>query len=308
MTLPASPPAGADRRKSIDCGDRMLARLDQGAGDPILLLHGWPEFSGVWEPVMARLADGGFRTIAPDLRGFGASGAADTAPSSEVGEDVHARDMWRLVDALGIGRFGIVGHDLGAVIGQAMARQMPDRIVGLFFFDCPHGGIGKRWGEPAQIHENWHFDFHQMPWAADLIGSSRETCRTYLAHFLDHWAERPGVFDHVLDRWVDEYIKPGNLQGGFNWYVSRGPARAKAMCDGPAAATPIATPTCVRWGAADRALPAAWGETLPGYFSDLDFAAFPEAGHFPHFERPDEAAAMIADFFSRHFCEEAPQC
>ena len=79
-----------------------------GQGQPLLLLHGWPEFWLTWEPVMERLADR-FLLIAPDLRGFGDS----SKPAGAFGADDHAKDILALLDQLGIKRAGIVGHDVG---------------------------------------------------------------------------------------------------------------------------------------------------------------------------------------------------
>ena len=104
--------------------------VQTGEGPPILFLHGWPEFWLTWEPVMVRLA-GRHRVIAPDLRGFGDS----DKPIGPFGAADHAADMLALLEALGIGRVGIVGHDVGGAAMQPLARKAPQRIAGLFFFD-----------------------------------------------------------------------------------------------------------------------------------------------------------------------------
>ena len=101
----------------------------------------------------------------------------------------------------------------------------------------------------------------------------------------------------MLEQWVDTYLQPGNLQGGFNWYIAAAPARLAAMSGTAPALPPIALPACVRWG--DSAvLPARWGEGLERTFSALDFAPLHGVGHFPHREDPDRAAAEIARFFA----------
>ena len=112
-----------------------------GDGPPLLLLHGWPEFWLTWEPVMRRLADR-FTLVAPDLRGFGAS----SKPEGAWGPADHAADLLALLDALGLARVGVVGHDVGGAVMQALARAAPERLSGLFFFDFVHPGIGARMG------------------------------------------------------------------------------------------------------------------------------------------------------------------
>ncbi len=269
-----------------------------GAGRPLLLLHGWPEFWLTWEPVMQRLADR-FLLVAPDLRGFGETDKPDgDRPTDQAGSEIHAADMLAVMEALGLPRFGIVGHDVGAYVLQFIARRAPERVAGVFCFDCPHPGIGRRWIEPAHIKEIWYQTFHQQPWAAKLVGASRETCRTYFEHFLRHWSVRTEWVNGALEAWVDNFMRPGNLQGGFNWYIRQNAARQAIMRGERPALAKIAAPACVRWG--DSAvLPSAWGDTLGETFAELDFASFPGVGHFPHREDPDRAAAEIARFFER---------
>src|SRR3712207_6949533 len=67
-------------------------------------------------------------------------------------------------------------------------------------FRSVYPGIGRRWLEPDSVTEIWYQSFHQQPWAADLVGSSREACGIYLKHFLDHWAHEPGVLDRKSTR------------------------------------------------------------------------------------------------------------
>jgi pimeloyl-ACP methyl ester carboxylesterase len=207
--------------------------------------------------------------------------------------------MLALIEALGLERLGIVSHDVGAYVAQTLARKAPDRLRGLFFFDCPYPGIGARWAAPDHLKEIWYQSFHQQPWAAELVGSSRATCRTYLAHFLRHWSGRKDAFDPLLEAWVDNFMVPGNLQGGFNWYISANAARLAAMRGESPAEPPIAIPACVRWGTLDPVLKIAWSDRLHETFTDLDLASLEGLGHFPHVEDPARAASEIARFFGQ---------
>jgi pimeloyl-ACP methyl ester carboxylesterase len=267
-----------------------------GRGAPLLLLHGWPEFWLTWAPCMRRLS-GRFDLVAPDLRGFGATTKAASGPSRDAGPETHAADMIALLDALGIARTGVVAHDVGAYVAQTLARQYPERITGLFLFNCPYPGIGPRWAEADHLIEIWYQSFHQMPWAAGLIGSSRETCRTYIGHFLRHWAHDPHAFDDDLEVWVDNFMRPGNLQGGFDWYLSVAAARA-AVISGQSPPLPkIELPTRIMWGRHDPILKVEWIDRLPEYFRDPEVTIADDAGHFVHYETPGAASAAIADFF-----------
>jgi pimeloyl-ACP methyl ester carboxylesterase len=270
--------------------------LRSGAGLPLILLHGWPEWSYVWRKNIGPLATQ-FDIIAPDLRGFGRSDKPPLAAGADYLHKALVEDLRGLADALGLQRFGIVAHDIGAYIAQAFARVAPERLVGLFFFDCPYPGIGRRWAEANQIREIWYQSFHQLPLAAELVGASRESCRRYLRHFLDHWAAQPGRFDDDLELWVDTYMQPGALEGGFAWYRASHDARMALIRDGAPQLPPITVPTRVLWGARDPILKPAWTDRLLDYFTDLRVSLAPDAGHFVHYEQPALANQEITAFF-----------
>ncbi len=273
-----------------------VARL--GAGRPIVLLHGWPEFWLTWEPVMRRLA-GRFTLIAPDLRGFGDSVAEDQTAHDRTNADAHAADILTVLDELDIARVGAVGHDVGGAVMQALARRAPERVVGLFGFNFVHPGIGRRMGAPDRLGEIWYQSFNQMPLAETLIGASREACAAYIGHFLRHWAGRPDAFNDVMDVWIDNFRRPGNLVGGFNWYRAAHAGRI-AMMEGRAPMLPpITVPACIRWTDRDPLFPPTFADGLETVFAMLDRGTFPGAGHFPHREAPDRAAAEIGAFFDR---------
>jgi pimeloyl-ACP methyl ester carboxylesterase len=278
----------------IEANGAQLHALQTGRGAPLLLLHGWPEFSLTWEPVMQRLADR-FRLIAPDLRGFGDS----DKPEGSFGPADHAADILAWVDALGLDRVGIVGHDVGGAVMQPLARTAPERIAGLFFFDFVHPGIGPRMAAPDRLNEIWYQSFNQMELAPLLVGASRATCRAYIGHFLRHWSHRKQAFDDVLDAFTDNFMKPGNLAGGFAHYRASHAGRIAMMKGEAPALPPITAPTCIRWAEHDPLFPYDWTDRLGETFTDLDLAPFPEVGHFPHREDPDRAAAEIARFFTR---------
>src|SRR5690242_17650743 len=100
--------------------------VDEGTGEPVLLLHGFPDSSALWRHQVPALVDTGHRVIAPDLRGFGASdrpeGAVQYAMPTLVG------DVVGILDALGADRVDLVGHDWGAGIGWALPSLAPQRV------------------------------------------------------------------------------------------------------------------------------------------------------------------------------------
>ncbi|HQT40401.1 MAG TPA: alpha/beta hydrolase [Acidocella sp.] len=266
-----------------------------GAGPPLLLLHGWPEFWFTWAKVMPLLADK-FRLIAPDLRGFGGSDKIPAGYSKEMTAEQHAEDLAALLDVLGLTGaglpgVGLVAHDIGALIGQTLIRNFPGRVRKFLAFDCPYPGIGRRWIEGGQLKSSWYMWFHQTRLAMELVGHSRETLEIYLRYVLVGGSQNKQAFDDNFGVFVDNMMAPGNLQGGFNWYIST--ARAVAP-----PATPITIPTRILWPERDAVFPVAWMDQLGAFFSDLQAEVFAGVGHFPHQEKPVAAAAAIREFFT----------
>jgi pimeloyl-ACP methyl ester carboxylesterase len=255
----------------LDANGINIHYVRHGEGLPLMLLHGWPEFWLTWRKNILPLAES-FDVVASDLRGFGDSDkpALPDPPSALLKE--YVEDLRGFADALGFERFGIVSHDVGAYVAQAFARSYMERLSGLFFFNCPYPGIGERWAEADHVNEIWYQSFNQQPWAASLVGENRKTCETYIRHFLDHWSHEPGFFDDDLDLWMENFMKPGNLQGGFNWYISTNEGRIKQIRHGPAELPKIETPTRVLWGVSDSVLKVEWADRLGDYFENLDFS------------------------------------
>ena len=261
---------------------------------PIVLLHGWPEFWYVWHKIIPELAQS-FDVIAPDLRGFGDTETPEGVPRIQD----YIRDLQGLLDALGIERAGLISHDLGAYIAQGFAQAFSERVAGLFFFDCPYPGIGKRWVDYYQVNEIWYQSFHQLDWAPELLRSSREAARLYFRHFLSHWAGDPSVFgDDDLEIWVDNFLKDRNLEGGFNWYKSSNDARMALIRKGAPSRPSVESKSYFLWGAKDPILRIAWADKLGDYFTDYTLEPAEDAGHFVAYERPQLAIDRIRNFFT----------
>ena len=153
--------------------------------------------------------------------------------------------------------------------------------------------------EPERLNNIWYQSFNQLEIAPILIGASRESCRAYIGYFLKHWTHRKNAFDDVLDAFTDNFLKDGNLAGGFAYYRAAHAGRISMLKGETPPLAPIAVPTCVRWAEHDPLFPYAWTDRLGETFTNLDLAMFPDVGHFAHREDPDRASAEIAGFFAR---------
>ena len=98
-------------------------------GPPLLLLHGWPDAARTWDALLPALHGAGYRTIAPFLRGHGPTWFRDAATMRSGEVVAMARDALDLAAALGLGRFGVVGHDWGARIAYTLACVAPERVA-----------------------------------------------------------------------------------------------------------------------------------------------------------------------------------
>ena len=206
---------------------------------------------------MSRLADH-YTLIAPELRGFGDS----EKPAGALVRTYTPPTCWRFSMRLVSKSGGHRSRYLGGATMQPMARKAPERIAGLFFFDCVYPGIGARKGTPDRLNEIWYQSFHQTEMAPALVGATRETCRLYIEYFLRHWSHRKAAFDDVLDAFVDNFLKPGNLAGGFAHYRDAHAGRI-AIMKGEAPPLPkISVKTCVRWGKHDPILLSQWTDKL----------------------------------------------
>ena len=265
---------------------------------PVVFLHGWPEFARTWLHNLPVLAER-FDCIAPEFRGFGQTVAKVARPAGGTPPQQLAKDLAAFLDRLGLPRVAIVSHDVGSFTAQTFALAYPERVSALFFFNCAYPGIGARWGMAENFPELWYQQFHQKDFAASLVGSSRAACRIYFRHFLTHWAHRKDAFEPYLEEWVDNFMAPGNIQGGFDWYTGVHAFRRRMMREGALQVPKIVAPTAFLWGRHDPVLQYAWTDKLGDYFADFELHAAEDAGHYVHFEAPALANKTMGDFLGR---------
>ncbi len=282
----------------VETGELSINYVRAGTGPAVIFLHGWPEFNRTWLHNLPVLAEH-FDVIAPDLRGFGRTHAKVPRSPAGTPPQLLARDLKDFADALGLDRFAIVSHDVGSFVAQTFAQAYPERVRALFFFNCAYPGIGQRWGEAQNFPELWYQQFHQKDFAAALVGSSREAARIYFKYFLTHWTHQKEAFTPYLEEWVDNFLLPGNLQGGFDWYVGVSRFRARIMKEGAIPVPRIDQPTYILWGRHDPVLQYAWSDRLAEYFGDFQLECAEDAGHFVHFECPDLANRRMLEFLSK---------
>jgi pimeloyl-ACP methyl ester carboxylesterase len=272
-----------------------LAYDRSGAGDPVVLLHGWPGDRTDYQTLVPLLA-GDAEVVAPDLRGFGASDRHPAPPAEAYSATAQARSVLGLVDELGLAAPVLAGYDIGSRIAQAAARAAPGRVRALVI-SPPLPGGGRRVLEPEAQREFWYQPFHNLGLVEELLDGRPEAVQPYLRHFWSHWSGpsfEPD--DRRLDHLAEVYSPPGAMTASVAWYRAGSGMVAMSLAErAPAPADRLAVPTTILWPEHDPLFPPAWSDRLGEFFSDARVRHLDGVGHFTPVEAPDAFAAAIRD-------------
>ncbi len=217
---------------------------EHGQGMPALLLHGFPETSRMWVPLMERLAGEGFHCLAPDQRGY--SPGARPAGVAEYDYDHLASDVTGFLDALGWQRAHLIGHDWGAGAGWAALDVAPERFLSWVAMSVPHiTAFGRAIREnESQKKMSQYINFFRQVGTAEAAFSANDYAALRGLYAQTHSADE-------IDEYISVFSQSGALTGGFNWYrASEGVLPTR---NGEEFA-PVATPTLLLWGKNDPAI------------------------------------------------------
>ncbi|WP_027495436.1 alpha/beta fold hydrolase [Rhodococcus sp. JG-3] len=185
--------------------------LDQGPldGPIVLLLHGFPERAASWSAVMDQLNEAGFRTIAPDQRGYSPGARPKRRRDYRVGALVN--DVVALIDEIGA-PVHVVGHDWGAMIAWVTAGRRPDLVSSLTAFSVPHpGSFMTALLTSRQILHSWYFAFFQLPVLP-------EKWMTRPGQRAEKWYEKSGMNADDLECTRTDVVDYGALPFAVTWY------------------------------------------------------------------------------------------
>jgi pimeloyl-ACP methyl ester carboxylesterase len=172
-----------------------------GYGDPVVLLHGWPETWYEWRHVMPALAKN-YTVIAPDLRGLGDSSKPLTGYDGKtVAEDIH-----QLVGKLGFKTIFLVGHDIGSQIAYSYAAAHSTEVKRLVVIDYTFSGFA-----PPGKMPTWWSVFHQAPDIPEALVEGKELM--YLSWFYHNLAYNPAAITQAdINEFVSHYSVPGAMR------------------------------------------------------------------------------------------------
>jgi pimeloyl-ACP methyl ester carboxylesterase len=247
-------------------------------GVPALLLHGFPQNSSEWDAVAPILHAGGLRTYAMDLRGYTPGARPDGVDAYRIGE--YVADACAVLDALGVDRAHVVGHDCGAVVGWWLAHDRPERVRTFTAVSVPHPAAYAKAlaSDRDQQQRSAYLELFRTEGKAEevLLRADAEPLRRMLT----------GVGD-AAERYVAPLATPEALTGALNWY--RGLSFKEMATLGP-----VNRPTTFVWSDEDAAVGRAAAQGCRDHVTaDFHFVTLTGVSHWIPDEAPDALAGAI---------------
>jgi pimeloyl-ACP methyl ester carboxylesterase len=246
-------------------------------GKPVLFMHGWPDSHDLWRHQVAALSEAGFRTIAPDLRGFGASDKPTDVEAYALKHTVV--DLLAVLGALGIEKTAVVAHDWGAAAAWGLAAFVPDKVDRLAALSVGHPSAFRDAGFEQRMR-SWYmllFQFegiaeqwlHENPW---LVGSHPDS------------AEVKARLE-----------QPGALTASLGWY--RANAHPRGLVGPGPDLPPVTCPVMGVWSDGDVALTekqmTASQDQVKGSWR---YERIDGAGHWMQLDAPDRVNELLLEF------------
>jgi pimeloyl-ACP methyl ester carboxylesterase len=259
-----------------------------GHGDPVVLLHGWPETWYAWRHVMPDLAKN-YTVIVPDLRGLGDSSKPTTGYDGKtVAEDIH-----QLVTQLGFKTIFLIGHDIGTQIAYSYAAAHPTEVKKLAVMELTIPGFAPPGRMPI-----WWGIFHQVPDVPEALVQGKEMM--YLSWFFSGLTYNPSAITKAdIDEYVSHYSSPGGLRAGFEYYRA---FPQDAIQNQNYSKTKLTMPVLALGGSF---IPVLGGNiTMPSIIYGMKILAqnvtgitVPNSGHFIPEEQPQFLSDQLLKFF-----------
>lgn len=284
------------REHRVDVGQVTLAVTEAGPDDgpPVLLLHGFPDSRRLWRHQVAALAGAGHRVVAPDLRGYGDSDRPSDVSAYRLRHLV--ADVTGLLDALGLDRVAVVGHDWGAVLAWAYVAAEPDRVDRLVAVSVGHPAARRGAGLAQQVKGAYIPVFLVPGLAERLLPAGGWLWLRRLAWRGAEVADTPD-----LARQVEDLSRPGALTAALSWYRANiplpRPGRSAAPPDLPRRR--VTCPVMGVWSSGDPALTEA---QMTGSEAFLDgpwrYERIDGVGHWVPVEAAPQLSRLLVDFLS----------
>jgi pimeloyl-ACP methyl ester carboxylesterase len=258
-----------------------------GRGPAVVLLHGFGDTGDMWAPLAAVLVKD-HTVIVPDLRGMGLSAHPETGYTKKN----QALDIAGVMDALKVERAALVTHDIGNMVGYALAGQFPKRITRWAVIDAPLPGIG-HWDEIVRSPLLWHFNFRGPD--VERLVQGRE--RIYLDRFYNELSADPKRIDErTRTHYAELYAQPHAMHDAFEQFAAftQDAADNKALL-----ASNGKLPMPVLAIGAEKSFGTGMAEELRFVASDVTGAIVPASGHWIMEENPQATVKLVAAFVTK---------
>lgn len=275
--------------------------LEQGSGQPLLLLHGFPDHAAAWRPLADRLAPE-LSLIAPDLRGYGRTSRPGSVADYRL--DLLVGDVVALLDALDLPRAYICGHDWGGVLAFAVAERHPARVAGLIALNAAPPAVLQHmiWHDADQRLASQYIRFLRSTEADAVFNEANAD--TLLDRFLRAPLQSGQIDDTDIQAYREAWTRPGVWQAMLAWYRAA-PFDVPAVdaCAPSPAAMPaplFETPALILWGDQDTVFVPAMAEAAAQACRNARLERLADAGHVPHRDAPARCARLITAFIAQH--------
>ncbi|GAA4982489.1 alpha/beta fold hydrolase [Yinghuangia aomiensis] len=253
-------------------------------GQPVLLLHGWPDSSALWRYLVPVLADAGFRVIAPDLRGCGDTDRPEDESTYAIANIL--ADVNAILDHYGIDKAHVVGHDYGAVLSWSFAGYFPQRVDRLTVLSVGHPNTFKE-RSVEQNAKSFYVLLFQFRGVAETWLSQNDWAK------LREWlASSPDV-----DEYAQHLARPGALQAALAWYRTN--VTPESLVTDALPTPTVTSRTMALWGTEDIALTEDFiTRSAEHVDAPFRYERFEGAGHWLSLERPAEVNKFVLDFLT----------
>jgi len=300
-----------------------LAVYEAGSGPAVVMSHGFPELAYSWRHQLAALAEGGFRAIAVDQRGYGSSDCPESIEDYDL--EHLADDMAGVLDELGIEKAVFAGHDWGGFVAWAMPVLYPERTLGVIGVNTPNFPFPTTdfYRTLVNDDDDMYILWFQRPGVAEsfLDERPREVFDKLMrrsvppAQVMAQAAEKGiaanpflriealGAIGEALlsaeelDYYTHAYQRTG-FRGGINWYrnIDRNAQRLPDV-----GVRPLDLPCLMITAEWDPALPPETAAGMPKICSDLEMHMIEGCGHWTQQEKPDQLSRLMLDWLTRRF-------
>ena len=278
-------PSGFRTQEINTNGTTLHVRIG-GQGAAVVMLHGFGDTGDMWAPAAAALVKN-HTVVVPDLRGMGLS----THPEQGYTKKNQAVDIAGVMDALKISSADLVTHDIGNMVGYALAAQYPTRITKWVVIDAPLPGIGN-WEEIKQSPLLWHFNFRGPD--EERLVAGRE--RIYLDRFYNELSADPKKIDEATrQHYAALYARPHAMHDAFEQFgaFNQDAIDNKALL---AKGDKLTMPVLALGG--EKSFGTAQADTLRFVATNVTMGIVPGSGHWIMDENPKATTALIVDFLS----------